>query len=152
MSLWVEHSAWIFLGVALASAAFTVNAHAPIRWPATLAIASFFAGWLTSEMVGHTLALQAALALACVAAGGLSAWPGWVAAAVMLLSWLLLFRLLDRARAAGEVMNRALSEGLGGGFAARLEPPRSRPGAASLRLEAAALSVLDQAPRREACP
>ncbi|MBK8938627.1 MAG: alpha/beta hydrolase [Polyangiaceae bacterium] len=122
MSLWVEHSAWIFLGVALASAAFTVNAHAPIRWPATLAIASFFAGWLTSEMVGHTLALQAALALACVAAGGLSAWPGWVAAAVMLLSWLLLFRLLDRARAAGEVMNRALSEGLGGGFAARLEP------------------------------
>ncbi|NUP07752.1 MAG: alpha/beta hydrolase [Polyangiaceae bacterium] len=113
---------WLFLAIATIGALFTLNVHWPLRRPAPLAVASFLAGWLTSELVGHTLLAQVGLAAACVALGALSDWPGWVGLGVDIVSWLFLAKCLESARAAEGVVDRALREGLGEDYSARIDP------------------------------
>ena len=49
---------WLFLGMTLLGAVFTVNAWRPVRSPAPFAIVSFFAGWLTAELAAVRLQLE----------------------------------------------------------------------------------------------
>jgi hypothetical protein len=83
---------WIFLVVAAVGALFTWNAWRPRR-RGSAALPSFLAGW-----------------------------PGWLALAITLSSWLALLRLLPAAQGAGAVGERALREALGKSWDARLPP------------------------------
>lgn len=109
----VAHAPWIFLALSIVSLLLSLNVERPIRWPATVAVLSFFAGWLTSELVFHALAIQLGIIVVSVAAGGMSAWPGWVALACSLAAIALLLRSLASSRAAAGAVRDALSRGLG---------------------------------------
>lgn len=111
---------WLFLGAASVGAWLTFNAYRPFQRPALLATLSFFAGWLTTELVVHHLLWQVAATLLFVLAGGLAAWPGFVAMGLTGLSWAFLVRCHRRAREAERVMERSLRDGLGPEYAARI--------------------------------
>jgi len=104
---------WLFLVVSLVGAWFTYNAFRPIHWPAPLALASFFAGWLTTELAFHHMAWQAVMTVIFVSAGALDAWPGRLGLAITLVSWGGLVRCYRGAREAEAVVERALTETLG---------------------------------------
>lgn len=122
MSWVVAHMPWVFLAVACLGALLTLNAYRPVHRPASLALVSFLAGWLTTELVGHTLLIQLALTAICVLLGGLDGWAGWTAMALSLLSWVFLWRCLRSARSAQGVVDRALRDGLGEDYASRIDP------------------------------
>ena len=113
---------WLFLYVALVGAWFTFNAYRPFHWPAPLALLSFFAGWLTTELAFHHLAWQAAMTVLFVWGGALAAWPGRVALAVTLLSWAGLLRCWAGARRAEAAVEGALAAALGPDYAERIVP------------------------------
>ena len=113
---------WLFLAVALWGAWFTWNAYRPIYRPAGLATVSFFAGWLTTELALHHIVWQLLFTVVFVWAGALAAWPGWVALAVVGLSWLGLARMFGNARTAEQVVERALEAGLGADYRERVMP------------------------------
>lgn len=113
---------WIFLGLTLVGAWFTFNAYLPERTRGALAVPSFFAGWLTSELSLHHFAWQLAATVAFVAAGALEAWPGWLGLGVTLVSWVGLFGLSVIAWRAGDVVEDALRQGLGADYRAEIAP------------------------------
>jgi acetyl esterase/lipase len=104
---------WTFLAVSLIGAWFTLNTYRPIHWPAPLALFSFFAGWLTTELALHHLVWQIAMTVFFVWAGALAAWPGWVGLAITIVSWAALLRCYGGARAAEAAVESALVAGLG---------------------------------------
>lgn len=105
---------WLFLGVTLVGALFTFNAYLPRpaggSW---LSIPSFFAGWLTSELVAHHFAWQLGATVFFVWMGALDAWPGWVGLGVTLVSWAALLAMVPVARRSEHLLEGALAEGLG---------------------------------------
>lgn len=105
---------WLFLAVTLVGALFTFNAYLPRpalgSW---LSIPSFFAGWLTSELVTHHFAWQLAATVFFVWMGALDAWPGWVGLGVTVASWAALLAMVPVARRSEHVVEEALAEGLG---------------------------------------
>src|SRR5262245_48300703 len=108
-----EHAvSWLFLGESAAVALLVANALRPIVTNRYLSVASFFAGWLTLELPLHHVAWQALVALGFVAAGALSAWPGWLALGLTALSWMGLASAGARAIAAHRVLDAALDEAL----------------------------------------
>ena len=113
---------WLFLAAALGGAWFTWNAHRPIYRPAGLATVSFFAGWLTTELAVHHIIWQLVFTVLFVWAGALAAWPGWVALAIVGLSWVGLARMFANARTAEHVVERALAAGLGDDYRERVMP------------------------------
>ena len=113
---------WLFLVAAVVGAWFTFNAYRPINWPAPMALGSFFAGWLTTELAFHHIAWQAVMTLVFVWAGALTAWPGWVALGLTLVSWIGLARCYVKARAAEGVVETALTTALGGDYVERILP------------------------------
>lgn len=102
-----------FLLVSLIGAAFTANACFPQRRTGPLIVPSFFAGWLTAELVGHHLAWQMAATVLFIAFGALAEWQGWLGLAITLASWAAMFRLRQRAEAAADAVESALLDGLG---------------------------------------
>jgi acetyl esterase/lipase len=105
---------WLFLAVSLVGALFTFNAYLPR--PAhgrLLAIPSFFAGWLTSELVAHHFVWQLAATAFFVWMGALDAWPGWLGLGVTVASWAALLAMVPVARRSEHVVEAALGEGLG---------------------------------------
>jgi acetyl esterase/lipase len=104
---------WLFLAVTLVGAAFTFNAYLPRPANGPLAVPSFFAGWLTSELAAHHFAWQLAATVFFVAMGALSAWPGWLGLGVTVGSWAALLAMVPVARRADGVVERALVDGLG---------------------------------------
>jgi len=114
--------AWTFLVGSLIGAWFTYNGFRPAYAPPWRAGISFFAGWLTAELAIHHLAWQVAMTLIFVWAGALDAWPGRVALAVTVLSWLGLGRLFWRARDAEAAVENALRSGLGADYQQRILP------------------------------
>lgn len=104
---------WIFLSVSVVGGWFSWNAYRPFRRPVALAAVSFFAGWLTTELAVHHLAFQLLVTALLVWLGALHAWPGWVALAITAVSWAFLWGSLQRSRSAEEVVEKALTEGLG---------------------------------------
>lgn len=92
---------WLLLGLAVLSALLTINVFRPVRAPFSLAVASFFAGWLTGELAIHHLVVQLVVFVVLVWAGGLEDWPGIVGALILAGSWaglLLAWRSSHRSR------------------------------------------------------
>ncbi len=87
--------AWLFFGVSLIGALFTLNAFMPVRRIPVLFVPSFFGSWLTAELALQHIVWQALVTLLFVELGALSTWPGQVGAAITAASWfglLVLFR------------------------------------------------------------
>jgi acetyl esterase/lipase len=112
-----------FLVAALTGLWFTRQATKPVPLPKRRAIPSFFAGWLTSELVPHHLLWQSVATAVFVRRGALRATSGRVALGVVALQWLMMLRLLQDARRAGGVMEDALRQALGHDY--REELPES---------------------------
>ena len=120
----------LFLLVTLVGAAFTWNAYFPRRAQTWLAVPSFFAGWLTGELAAHHFAWQLAATVFFVAAGALSAWPGWLGLGITVGSWAALLALVRVSNRSAPVIAQALDEALGaeaGEATAPVDPsPRAR--------------------------
>ena len=114
--------AWLFLMASLVGAAFTYAAYRPIFAPARLAVVSFFAGWLTTELALHHIAWQALFTLGFVWAGALRAWPGKLGMLIAVISWLGLWRRYWQARDAEVVVEKALQAGLGADYRRAILP------------------------------
>lgn len=112
-----------FLATSAAGAALTVNGLRPLTGGNPLAVQSFFAGWLTSELAPQNLAVTLA-----GAAGYLAAHRGRLDAADRLALALNagsaagLALLIREGIASADVLERALTEGLADDYVARLDP------------------------------
>ncbi len=111
-----------YLAASAVGAGFALNAHRPLARDGSLSISVFFAGWLTAELPLHHVAWQLAATAAFAWAGALRSWPGWIGLAVTLVSWAALLDLFVRARHAQAIIERALVEALGQGYASRIAP------------------------------
>lgn len=111
--MWVSETliAWLFLGVSLVGAVFTLNAFVPVRRIPALFVPSFFGSWLTAELAVHHIVWQATATVLFVQLGALSRWPGLVGMAVTVASWLGLLVLFHDGRRTHHVFDDAL-EGL----------------------------------------
>lgn len=116
---------WLFLAVSAIGAWFTWNAFRPIFRPASIAVGSFFAGWLTAELAMHHFAWQLAATALLVWLGALHEAPGWAALALTVLSWIGLYRLVRGGLGAEAVIDAVLTEALGPEGAAEAERRRA---------------------------
>ena len=115
-------TASMLLVLGVVSALSTVNTRRPIRSPSLIAVVSFFAGWLTSELALHQVTVQMGLALLLVVDGGLSTWPGLLGLALTSLSSLVLVFDHIRASRAFHAVDSALIASLGEHFRDELAP------------------------------
>lgn len=117
---------WLFLAVSLVGALFTWNAWRPRpAYASWLVVPSFFAGWLTSELVLHHLAWQAVATVGFVWMGALEGWPGWLGLGVTLGSWGALVSMWQEAHRADGVLEHALRRDLGFDYGATAAAPES---------------------------
>jgi acetyl esterase/lipase len=94
-------ASWILFGASCVVALFTLNAYFPIRRNKVLFLPSFFASWLTIELVWWHLIWEAAGVVALVWLGALDRPIGWAGLAIFLVNWLALtFIFLGGRRAA----------------------------------------------------
>src|SRR5436305_1738479 len=113
---------WLFCGGSLVGAWFTYNALGPYRRAARRSVASFFAGWLTTELALHHFVWQLLLTAVFVWAGALAAWPGVAGLAITLASWAGLAQCYRVARGAEAVVEQALCDGLGRSYREEIFP------------------------------
>lgn len=106
---------WVFLGVAVYGALYTVNAYRPFRWSVGI-VATFFASWLTSELAAHHLLWQALATVVFARLGAFSDWPGWLGLGITVASWAGLAGLVRQARRAEAEVEAALGSALGDGY------------------------------------
>src|SRR5262245_23545687 len=99
--------------MAVASGLGAWNVYRPRYRGPWLSVLSFFWGWLTAELVLHQIAVQLVAAIVLIELGALSAWPGWLALPILVISWFFLWRSHRGAGEAGDVVERALQRGLG---------------------------------------
>lgn len=111
---------WIFLVFSIVGAWFTYNAFRPTYAPASRATLSFVAGWLTSELALHHIALQALVTLGFFRAGALHGFVGRLGVAITVLSWIGLALCYARSRAARDAVEQALLQGLGADYRDRI--------------------------------
>lgn len=104
---------YLFLVASVVGCWFTYNAYRPVFTPAPLAVASFFAGWLTAELAAHHLLWQVAASAVFVCCGALEAWPGWLALGFTAISWVGLLVLCRNALDARRAIDTALGDALG---------------------------------------
>jgi len=102
--------AWLFLGASLIGAVFTLNAFIPVRRIPLLFVPSFFGSWLTAELAIHHLVWQVTVAFVFIHFGALSSWPGLVALAITVVSWLGLLVLFHDGRKAHVAFDDALED------------------------------------------
>ena len=88
----------------------------PIYRPATLAMGNFFVGWLSRELAGQQILLQAAVSAFFLADGALLYWPGQAAAGITLICWLALAYAIGQAMRTRKVLDVALQNALGNDF------------------------------------
>ena len=93
--MWINETvvAWLFLGVSLVGAVFTVNAFMPVRRIPALFVPSFFGSWLTAELALHHIVWQSIATVLFVQFGALSVWPGLTGLGITFVSWLGLLSL-----------------------------------------------------------
>ena len=120
MSLPAGSVPWLFLFVTAAGSVFTWNAYFPRRHQSLFVVPSFFAGWLTSELVAHHFAWQLAATVLFVWLGALEAWPGWVGLGLTVASWAAMLALVPVAGRSRDVVEGALREALGPDYGARV--------------------------------
>jgi len=117
---------WLFLLVTIVGALFTFNAYLPRPANSLLAAPSFFAGWLTSELVAHHFAWQVAATLFFVWAGALAAWPGWLGLGITFASWAALLAMVPVAQRSEHEIEDALRLGLGADYREAAEPSAAK--------------------------
>ncbi|MBV8161826.1 MAG: alpha/beta hydrolase [Acidimicrobiia bacterium] len=111
---------WAFFAVAVASLLTTLNAVRPV--PTTIvSIASFFGGWLATELAVHRLGIQVAILVVFPLLGGLHGWQGTAAVACVAVSIAGTLYLIYVSTHAGEVAEAALKEGLGDDYVSRID-------------------------------
>jgi acetyl esterase/lipase len=122
---------WIFLGVSLWGAAFTLIALRPPRRPVHAVALTFFAAWLTTELALVHLAWQLAATVVFVALGALDYWPGVVAMLVNVASWSGLVAIQRASRRTEDLFATALDDALGPRWRDRIDerlaPDPNRP-------------------------
>jgi len=108
--MWISETivAWLFLGVSLVGAVFTLNAFIPVRRVPALFVPSFFGSWLTAELALHHIVWQAIATLLFVQFGALSSWPGLAGMGITIASWLGLLVLFHDGRRTHQVFDYAL--------------------------------------------
>src|SRR4051795_13628381 len=111
------------LALSALGAALTANGLRPFPDGTPLAVPSFFAGWLTSELAPHNLAVTVGGSTAYLARrrGRLDR-DDKVALALNGLSVLGLLWLIQQGLASRYLVERALTEGLHDDYVARLDP------------------------------
>jgi acetyl esterase/lipase len=108
MSISAATVAWLFLGMSLVGAVFTLNAFMPVRRIPVLFVPSFFGSWLTAELAIHHLVWQAIVTVIFVELGALSTWPGLAGLGITFASWLGLLLLFNDGRKTGRTFDEAL--------------------------------------------
>ena len=111
---------WAYLALSALGLAFAWSARWPPHRPAFWRMPGFLMGWLSGELPLHHLALQAALTLACSAAGAFASTPGRIGLVVSAVTAGLLIDLARRPAGAPGALERALAEALGADYRARL--------------------------------
>lgn len=102
---------WLFLALSVVGALFTLNALRPSsRWQ--LIPASFFAAWLTGELVVWHFVWQLVATVVFVRLGALDAWPGWLGLVITLASWAGLAVIAATARRSSAVFEEAVNRAL----------------------------------------
>ena len=113
---------WEIVAASLVGLALTLNAWRPLHWPFPVALASFFAGWLTTELALHHLAVQALVFAAALSLLPLGSWQGTAAAVAALASGGGLWTLHVRGERARAAVDGALRGALGEGHEERCAP------------------------------
>jgi acetyl esterase/lipase len=111
----------LFLVLSIGGFLLVLNALRPLRL-GPLAVPSFFAGWLTSELAPFHLVLHVGATLAFVAADAAEGTAGVVALGLSVLTALGLVTLIVQAFRVGHVVEAALREGLGADYADHISP------------------------------
>ena len=112
---------WVLLAAGVLLALMTVPAaYAVHHW--TLLFPAFVVSWLGTGMAGWWMAIVFAGTAALVALGALSAWPGWLGLALVVVSMAVLLRQARLARKGAAEFDRVLAERV----APRSTTPRSR--------------------------
>ena len=110
--MWIGETTvgWLFLGVSLIGAVFTVNAFLPVRRIPALFVPSFFGSWLTAELAMHHIVWQALATVLFVELGALSNWQGRIGMGLTLASWLGLLVLFHDGRKTRNTFDEALAD------------------------------------------
>lgn len=110
--MWLNDAtaAWLFLGVSIVGAVFTLNAFVPVRRIPLLFVPSFFGSWLTAELALQHVVWQAIATAVFVELGALSSLPGQIGMVITAASWLGLVVLFRDGRSARETFDRALAD------------------------------------------
>jgi acetyl esterase/lipase len=106
-------ASWLYLAVAVWGSLFTLVSFRPPHRPGLLMAIGFFAAWLTTELAIVHLALQIVFTIVFVWFGALRAWPGWVALALTIASWVGLIAAIREATGTDEVFANALGDAFG---------------------------------------
>jgi len=109
----IEQTGKRFLAVSVAGALNTANARKPFGRRGRLGTATFFPGWLTSELPLHVVGWQALATVGFAKRGALRTKAGWLGLGVAGASWYSLVQVWKQSMAAGAVFDQALEEGLG---------------------------------------
>src|SRR5947209_15068717 len=118
-----------FLRWSAAGAALTANGLRPLPGSNPLSVPSFFAGWLTSELAPHNLAITLAGTAAYVGRrrrrGGLSR-DDVLGVGLNALSVAGLILMIRQGMRSGDIVEGALTGGLDDDYVARLDPAPSK--------------------------
>lgn len=109
--MWISETfvAWLFLGISVMGAVFTLNAFVPVRRIPALFVPSFLGSWLTAELALHHIVWQAVATFVFVQFGALSSWPGIVGMCITIASWFGLLVLFHDGQRAQGVFDDALA-------------------------------------------
>ncbi len=122
----LRQSASRFLKVSATGAALTVNGLRPLPGSNPLSVPSFFAGWLTSELAPHNLAVTIVGTAAHLRARRRSGQgldrDDKIALALNALSVAGLALMIRQGMRSGDVVEQALTRGLADDYVARLDP------------------------------
>lgn len=101
---------WLFLIAAVWGAAWTWVSFRPPHRPGWLMVLGFFAAWSTTELAPLHILWQALAVVFFVALGALTAWPGWVALGITVVSWIGLSSSVKGALQTDREFSRALAD------------------------------------------
>ena len=111
-----------YLAEAAVGALNSANARRPYGRRGRIGTATFFPGWLTSELPLHTIAWQALASLRYVRRGAFRTPEGLAGLGLSVASWTALLRIWKQSTTAGVVFDDALHAGLGDELDAGREP------------------------------
>lgn len=101
---------------------FVLNALRPIPGM-LLSVPSFFAAWLTAELAPQLLVIHVGGTITFIVAGGDHGIQGYLALGFALLILIGFVQLINEGQSAREVLEQALKEALGNGYARKIDPP-----------------------------